>query len=128
MHGEQNRISDSLSRWHLSQSYADIFKEATVNCNLTETIVSNFEIAEYWKLSEQQQESEHMDVRSGLQNLEHAIQMDNQTKAKTGIALEPNTAENFELPVVSPRRSRSEGTSRQLLVPPPPPTHSFNRN
>ena len=42
--GEQNRISDSLSRWHLSNT----FKKATKSYKLTETVVSNFKIADYW--------------------------------------------------------------------------------
>ena len=43
-----NRISDCLSRWHLSQSYVDSFYKAMENLNLTETVASNFEIANYW--------------------------------------------------------------------------------
>ena len=46
--GVDNRISDCLSRWHLSQWYIDSFYEATEKLNLTETVVSNFEIAKYW--------------------------------------------------------------------------------
>ena len=48
LRGEDNRISDSLSRWHLSQSYRDEFFKATKNLQLTETIVFNFELNEYW--------------------------------------------------------------------------------
>ena len=46
--GVDNRISDCLSRWHLSQSYIDAFYKATKSLNLTETIVSNFEISDLW--------------------------------------------------------------------------------
>ena len=46
--GVDNRISDCLSRWHLSQLYIDSFYEATQSLNLTEAVVSNFEIADYW--------------------------------------------------------------------------------
>ena len=38
--GDQNRISDSLSRW--------IFLKVTKGLDLTETIISNFKIADYW--------------------------------------------------------------------------------
>ena len=48
LRGEDNRISDSLSRWHLSQSYRDELFKATENLQLTEMIVSNFEINDYW--------------------------------------------------------------------------------
>ena len=46
--GEENRISDSLSRWHLSQSYREEFFKATKNLNLSETIVLNFTVNDYW--------------------------------------------------------------------------------
>ena len=46
--GDQNRISDSLSRWHLSDSYKKEFEKATKGHKLSETVVSNFTIADYW--------------------------------------------------------------------------------
>ena len=44
LHGEDNRISNSLSRWHLSESCRDEFRKATKNLNLSEMIVSNFAV------------------------------------------------------------------------------------
>ena len=46
--GVQNRISDSLSRWYLSQSHIDIFTKSTKDLSLPKRIISNFEVADYW--------------------------------------------------------------------------------
>ena len=43
-----NRLADCLSRWHLASNYSKTFLDLTKNLNLTETIVSNFEIDEIW--------------------------------------------------------------------------------
>ena len=48
LYGEENKISDSLSRWYLLQSYREEIFKATKNLNLSETIVLNFTVNDYW--------------------------------------------------------------------------------
>ena len=43
-----NRLADSLSRWHLSPKYKNIFLQENKQLRLTETVVSDFEIKEFW--------------------------------------------------------------------------------
>ena len=48
LRGCDNRLSDALSRWHLDPTYRDIFLKETEGRNLTESIVTDFELREYW--------------------------------------------------------------------------------
>ena len=43
-----NCLADSLSRWHLSPKYKDIFMQENKRLRLKEAVVSNFEIKELW--------------------------------------------------------------------------------
>ena len=43
-----NRLADSLSRWHLLPKYKEIFLQENKQLRLTETVVSDFEIKEFW--------------------------------------------------------------------------------
>ena len=46
--GVDNRLSDTLSRWHLHPSYEQIFLRETEGKGLQETTVLDFELRDYW--------------------------------------------------------------------------------
>ena len=48
LRGVDNRLSDALSRWHLHPSFRDIFLQEMKNMHLTETIVKDFRLRDYW--------------------------------------------------------------------------------
>ena len=44
----ENCLADCLSRWHLLPTYSNTFHRLIVNQNLTETVVSDFKVCDFW--------------------------------------------------------------------------------